>query len=155
MIYSIPILLLSFFAADQTPSPSPADQLAGLAKEGTAIHDNFFAELTKAGHDMARVTAANENYRADSSAWAERAGELLKAHPAEPASLDVILAMNEVHYVDDDAVVLPQDRHGVIIHLIDAVHRQDHVECCRFGGMREGSGTTSAVTLSVSVRPLA
>jgi len=111
MIYSILILLISFFAADPTSSPSPADQLAGLAKEGTAIHDNFHAELTKAGHDMARVLAANEKYRADSSAWAERASVLLKAHPAELAALDVILAMDQIHDVDDDAVAILREHH--------------------------------------------
>lgn len=111
MIYSIPLLLLSLLAAGPAPSASPADQLAAMAKEGTAIRDNFKAELKKAGRDMSRVYAANDKYRADSSEWAKRAAVLLKAHPAEPAALDLILAMNEVHSVDDDAVAILREHH--------------------------------------------
>ncbi len=81
MIYSIPLLLLPFFAAGPTPTASPADQLAGLAKEGTAIHNGFHAELTKAGHDMPRVIAANEKFFADSSAWATPPALCLRRTP--------------------------------------------------------------------------
>jgi hypothetical protein len=111
VIYSIPLLLVPFLAADPLPSDSPADQLVRLAKEGTAIQANFYAELTKAGHEMPRVTAANEKYRAESSGWAARASALLKAHPAEPATLDVILAMSEIHYVDDETVAILREHH--------------------------------------------
>ncbi len=60
---------------------------------------------------MPRVTAANEKYRADSAAWAARASALLKAHPAEPATLDVILAMSQIHYVDDETVAILREHH--------------------------------------------
>src|SRR5436305_192675 len=102
MIYSVPFLLLPFFAAE--PPASPADQLVELAKEGAAIKNDFHAALKEAAHDMPRVSAANEKYRADSLAWAKRASALLKSHPAEAATLDVILALNQIYYVDDETV---------------------------------------------------
>lgn len=111
MICSILVLLLSFAAADAPPSTSPADQLLEFAKQGTAIQKNFDSELRKAGHDMPRVSAANEKYRSDSSAWADRASVLLKAHPAEPATLDVILVMEDIHYVDDETVAILRNHH--------------------------------------------
>jgi D-alanyl-D-alanine carboxypeptidase (penicillin-binding protein 5/6) len=111
MIYSIPLLLVSFFAADPVQSHSPADQLAALAQEGIAIRDNFRAELKQAGHDMPKVIEANNKYRADASDWVERASVPLKAHPAEPAALDVILAMNEIFYVKDYAVAILRKHH--------------------------------------------
>jgi thiol-disulfide isomerase/thioredoxin len=111
MTYSIPLLLLSFVAADGAPSASPAEQLAGVAKEGTAIRNDFYAELKKAGRDMPRVIAANKKYRDDSSAWGTRASALVKAHPAEPATLDVILTMSQIHYVDDETVAILGEHH--------------------------------------------
>ncbi len=111
MFYAIPFLLIAFFAVDPNPSPSPAEQLMALAKEGTAIHDDFRAELKKAGHDMPRVHAANDKYRDDSYAWAKRARATLKAHPAEPAVLDLILTMDQIYYVDDDSVAILREHH--------------------------------------------
>lgn len=111
MIDLIPLFLVSFLAAEPTPPASPADQLVQSAKEGTAILEDFYAELTKAGQDRPRVTAANNKYRAESSAWSQRASALLKAHPAEPATLDVILAMAEIHYVDDETVAILREHH--------------------------------------------
>lgn len=107
MIHSISLILFALFAVD----PSSADQLEQLAKEGIAIEQNFHAELTKAGRDMPRVLDANEKYRAESSAWSKRASTLVKAHPAEPATLDVILAMGEIHYVDDETVAILREHH--------------------------------------------
>jgi thiol-disulfide isomerase/thioredoxin len=111
MTYWISVLLISLGAADSSTSPSPADQLATLAKEGAAINAAFYAELKKAGHDMPRVSAANKKYSDDSSAWAKRARVLLKAHPAEPAALDVILAMAEIDFVDDEIVAILREHH--------------------------------------------
>jgi thiol-disulfide isomerase/thioredoxin len=111
MNYSTPLLLVIFLAADPAPPTSPAEQLVLLAKEGTSIDETFHVELTKAGRDMPKVGAANDKYRAASSAWAKRAGALLKAHPAAPETLDVILAMNEIHYVDDETVAILRQHH--------------------------------------------
>jgi hypothetical protein len=44
-------------------------------------------------------------------AWAKRASALLRAHPAEPATLDVILALAEIDHVDDDVVAILRDHH--------------------------------------------
>src|SRR3954464_10220551 len=99
MKFPISVLFLAFLiaAAEPGPSVSPAEQLAALAKQGMQIHDNFYAELKKAGHDMPLVTAANQKYHDDAKAWAERATPLVEANPSEPATLDVILAMNEIY----------------------------------------------------------
>ncbi len=109
MICSAPLLLFLFFAAE--PPASPADQLVELEKEGAAIKNNFHTALKEADHDRPRVIAANEKYRADSLAWAKRASALVKAHPAEPATLDVILTMNQIYYVNDEIVAILRERH--------------------------------------------
>src|SRR5262245_37924141 len=105
------ILLFAYAAADQSTTVSPAEQLSALATRGIEIDDNFYADLKKAGQDTALVSAANKKYRDDASAWAESAKPLVEANPTEPAALDVILAMNEVHYVDDGLVQLVRAHH--------------------------------------------
>ena len=89
----------------------PPTSSQGWRRRGPPSRTTSHAELNKAGHDMPRVIAANEKYHADSSAWAKRASALLKAHPAEPAALDVILAMNQIHYVDDETVAILREHH--------------------------------------------
>ena len=112
MTLAIPLLFVALTAATaDSTSAVAAEQLAALAKDGTAIHDNFYAELKKAGHDMPRVAAANQKYNADAKAWAERATPRVEANPDEPASLDVILAMNEIYSVDDRLVLLVRGHH--------------------------------------------
>lgn len=111
VMYWIPLIIIPFLSSD-SPSPvSPASQLAQLAKDGTAIETTFYAELKKAGRDMPQVSAANDKYRKDAAAWAIRANSLLKAHPAEPETLDLILAMNEIHFVDDESVDILRKHH--------------------------------------------
>jgi thiol-disulfide isomerase/thioredoxin len=107
-MYWIPLVVIPFLSTDSTPI---AEELAQLAKDGTAIETNFYEELKKAGRDMPLVRAANDKYRVDTSAWAERANSLLKGHPAEPETLDVILTMNEIHYVDDETVAILREHH--------------------------------------------
>jgi thiol-disulfide isomerase/thioredoxin len=111
MIDSIAVVLMALLGADPVPAVSPAEQLAQLAKEGGLIEDHFHAELKKAGRDKAQVTAANDKYRADCSAWADQANALLKAHPAEPATLDVILVLSDIHFVDDETVEILRRHH--------------------------------------------
>ena len=60
MNYSFPLILVALLAADPVPPNSPAEQLVQLAKEGNSIHETFYAELTKAGRDMPKVSAAND-----------------------------------------------------------------------------------------------
>src|SRR5262245_22121073 len=94
-----PLLVLSVCAPpDESKTASTADQLAALAKRGIEIHDNFYSELRKAGQDRARVSELNKKYSDDAAAWAKSATPLIEANPTEPATLDVILAMNEIHY---------------------------------------------------------
>lgn len=100
---------------------SPADQLAALAKEGFAIHDSFYAELKAAKDDNASIEA-NRKYRDDAKAWAARANPMLKAHPSEPAALDVLLAMDEISYVDDRAVQLLRENHFASPKVLRLVH---------------------------------
>ena len=107
-MYWIPLVVIPFLSTDSTPL---ADQLLQLAKDGTAIETNFHEELRKAGRDMPQVSALNKKYRADTSEWAERANSLVKAHPAEPETLDVILTMNEIHRVDDQTVAILREHH--------------------------------------------
>lgn len=111
MNYSIPLILVTLLSADPAPPNSPAEQLVQLAKEGNAIHETFYSELTKAGRDMPKVSAANDKYRVESAAWGKRASALLKAHPALPETLEVILAMNQTHYVDDETVAILWEHH--------------------------------------------
>lgn len=110
MTLAIP-LLLALAAADAPPAASPAEQLAALAKEGTAIRDTFHADLKKAAHDRPLVIAANDKYFADGAAWAKRAAPLVEAHPSEPAALEVILAMHEMSSVDDKLVAILREHH--------------------------------------------
>ena len=98
------ILLVVYAAGDPSTTVSPAEQLSALAKRGIEIRDNFYADLKKASQDRSKVSEANHKYRADASAWAQSVKPLVEANPTEPAALDVILAMNEVHYVDDRLV---------------------------------------------------
>jgi thiol-disulfide isomerase/thioredoxin len=105
------IVLFAQAAADQSGTVSLTEQLAAVAKRGMEIRDNFYADLKRAGQDGPLVTAANNKYRADASAWAQGARPLVEANPTEPAALDVVLAMNEVHYVDDRLVLLVRTHH--------------------------------------------
>ena len=105
------VALATGIAADAAPAASPAEQLAALTKEGTAIHDNFYAELKLAKQDQPRVIAANDKYHADTAAWAARAEPLIRAHPAEPAALDVIIAMAEYAAIDDGFVAILSPDH--------------------------------------------
>jgi thiol-disulfide isomerase/thioredoxin len=105
---------IAFFAqavAGQSTTVSSAEQLAAFAKRGTEIRDKFYANLKKAGRDTALATAANEKFHEDASAWAQRGTILVEANPAEPAALDVMLAMNEIHYVNDRLVRLVREHH--------------------------------------------
>jgi thiol-disulfide isomerase/thioredoxin len=107
-----PLVVLSVCVPpDESKTVAPADQLAALAKRGIEIHDNFYSELRKAGHDRALVSEANKKYRDDAADWAKSAMPLIEANPTEPATLDVILAMNEIHYVDDRLVLLLRKHH--------------------------------------------
>jgi thiol-disulfide isomerase/thioredoxin len=118
MSLSISLLLFALALADD----SPAGQLTALAKEGPAIQDNFYAELKKAGRDTRAVSEANRKYRADAKAWAERATPLLKAHPSEPAALDVVLALDKIYYVDDSLVLLVRENHFASPKVLALVH---------------------------------
>jgi len=105
------IVLVAHAFAEQSTTDSVGEQLAALAKRGIEIRDNFNADLKKAGQDMPLVSAANDKYRSDAKAWSQRAAALVAAHPAEPAALDVILAMSEIYYVDDRLVAILREHH--------------------------------------------
>src|SRR5438128_2498462 len=102
MIRSATFLSLLFLlaAADAPPAASPDKQLAAAAKEAAAIRKTFDDELTVAKHDMPLVVAANDKYRKAAAEWAKRATELVLAHPAEPAALDVILEIEKLRSID-------------------------------------------------------
>ena len=117
MTPSLSLLLVALTWAND----SPADQLTVLAKKGLAIHDNFYAELKTAKDDKA-VSEANRKYRDDANAWAAQANPLLKAHPSEPAALDVVLAMDEISHVDDRVVQLVRENHFASPKVLGLVH---------------------------------
>lgn len=105
------ILLCVYLPGGESSMDSPAEQLSALAKRGIEIRDNFHADLKKASQDSSKVGEANEKYRADTFAWARSVKSLVVANPAEPAALDVILVLDEVHYVDDPLVELVRAHH--------------------------------------------
>jgi thiol-disulfide isomerase/thioredoxin len=112
MTIVIPLLVLLVCApADELKKVEPAEQLAALAKHGIQIHDNFYSELRKAGQDRTLVSDANKKYRDDAAAWAKSATPLIEANPTESATLDVILAMNKIYYVDDRLVQILRKHH--------------------------------------------
>lgn len=105
------VVVLACAAADESKTVSPAEQLAALARRGFEIHDNFDSDLRQARHDRTLVSAANQKYHDDAAAWAKSVTPLIEANPTEHATLDVILAMNEIHYVDDRLVRLLREHH--------------------------------------------
>lgn len=112
MTIVIPLLVLLVCApADEPKTVGSAGQLAALAKRGNEIHDNFYSELRKAGQDRTLVSESNNKYRDDAAAWAKSATPLIEANPTESATLDVILAMNKIYYVDDGLVLLLRKHH--------------------------------------------
>jgi thiol-disulfide isomerase/thioredoxin len=117
MTLFVPFLLVALAFADD----SPADQLTALAKEGIAIHDNFYVEL-KAAKDDKASSEANRKYRDDAKAWAARANPLLKSHPSEPAALDVVLVMKEISHVDDRVVQIVREHHFASPKVLGLVH---------------------------------
>src|SRR4051812_44442444 len=112
MTIVIPLLVLLVCApADESKTVGSAEQLAALAKRGNEIHDNFYSELRKAGQDRTLVSEANNKYRDEAAAWAKSATPLIEANPTESATLDVILAMNNIYYVDDGLVLILRKHH--------------------------------------------
>jgi thiol-disulfide isomerase/thioredoxin len=115
------VFLLACATADESKTSSTTEQLAALTKRGIEIHDAFYSELKKAGHDRQLIAAANNKYHEDATAWAETAMPLIEANPTEPATLDLILAMNKIHYVDDRLVRILHEHHFTSPKVLDLV----------------------------------
>jgi thiol-disulfide isomerase/thioredoxin len=98
-------------AAAAPPAASSSDQLVAVAKEASDISKTFDDALHKAGQNMPRVIEANDRYRKASAAWVDRARPLVLAHPAEPAALDVILAMNRLSTVNGKLIDIIREHH--------------------------------------------
>jgi thiol-disulfide isomerase/thioredoxin len=111
LLFTLTLMAPPELAPPPRPAPTPGERLAAAAKALDDLDARFSRDLRAAGEDMHAVSAANRDYNRDRKLAAEHAAALVRAHPAEQAALDALVAVARRSRLSGDLLAVLRTHH--------------------------------------------